>query len=252
MKVAIIGGTGLSQFDGVEWIEELTPDTDFGVPSAGVLRGRVDDIELYFMPRHGGEHSIAPHKINYRANLAALKALEVSHVLAVNAVGGLDERMGPGVLVVPDQIIDYTHSRESSFFDGESGPLDHIDFTYPYDDQLRQVLVSIVADHGLQYVGEGVYGATQGPRLETAAEVRRCRRDGCDLVGMTGMPEAALARELGISYASLCLVVNWGAGMTDAPITLEEIHQVINEGMVDVKQVLLQTVRQIGAKRVVE
>ncbi len=248
MKVAIIGGTGLSGFDAVDWIESYQPETDFGPPSAKIRYGRerASGVEFYFLPRHGGDHSIAPHRINYRANIAALKSIGITHVFAVNAVGGLADNMGPQAIVVPDQIIDYTSARETSFFDGIAGPLDHIDFTEPYSAGARQALLKSADVLKLDCVEGGVYGATQGPRLETAAEIRRCRQDGCDLVGMTGMPEAALARELGIDYASLCLVVNWGAGMTANPITLEEIHQVVDRGMADIKTILLRAISELA------
>ncbi|MGH1373736.1 MAG: S-methyl-5'-thioinosine phosphorylase [Cellvibrionaceae bacterium] len=248
MKVAIIGGTGLGDIQGVDWFDSHRPETPFGQPSAQVRMGRVpsSDLVFYFLPRHGGDHSIAPHKINYRANIAALKSLGITHIFAVNAVGGLSDSMGPQAIVVPDQIIDYTAGRETSFFDGVAGPLDHVDFTEPYDAAAREALLCAAKDLKLGCVDGGVYGATQGPRLETAAEVRRCQKDGCDLVGMTGMPEAVLARELGIAYASLCLVVNWGAGMTAAPITLDDIHRVVRLGMTDVQAILLQALSQLG------
>ncbi len=246
MTLAVIGGTGLSDFDEVQWLEAIRPQTQFGQPSAEIKRGRLPGAaeEFFFLPRHGGDHSIAPHKINYRANIAALQAVGVTEVFAVNAVGGLSTAMGPEALVVPDQIIDYTSARENSFFDGVAGPLDHIDFTDPYHPATRQRLLSAAKALDVDCLDGGVYGATQGPRLETAAEVRRCRNDGCDLVGMTGMPEAALARELKLDYASLCLVVNWGAGMTELPITLEEIHRVVERGMSKVKAVLIRALQK--------
>ncbi|GAB3110740.1 S-methyl-5'-thioinosine phosphorylase [Aestuariicella hydrocarbonica] len=247
VKVAIIGGTGLSSFSGLDWCDSHRPETPFGSPSAGVAEGKYRGNTVLFLPRHGGEHSIAPHKINYRANIAALKALGVSHILAVNAVGGLAPDMGPHALVVPDQIIDYSSGRENSFFDGVGGPLDHIDFTDPYDVDARQGLLLAAQKCGIESVDGGVYGCTQGPRLETAAEIRRFRQDGCDLVGMTGMPEACLAREVGIKYASLCLVVNWGAGLTEEKITLDDIHRVMASGMDQVKRVLLQSIEQLNA-----
>ncbi len=253
MKVAIVGGTGLGDLQGVDWRQSYTPETPFGQPSAQIKAGHSPDseVDFYFLPRHGGDHSIAPHKINYRANIAALKSLGVTHVFAVNAVGGLSKFMGPLSIVVPDQIIDYTTGRETSFFDGIAGPLDHVDFTEPYDSDARAALLSAAQQLKLECHDGGIYGATQGPRLETAAEVKRCQRDGCDLVGMTGMPEAVLARELGMAYASLCLVVNWGAGMTETPITLDDIHRVVLEGMTDVQAILLQALSQLGCAEIV-
>lgn len=245
-KIAIIGGTGLSRLSSVQWSDSAQPDTAFGCASGAVQIGRLAGSEFLFLPRHGGDHSIAPHKINYRANIATLKALDVTHVLAVNAVGGLDAGMGPESIVVPNQIIDYSHGRETSMFDGVAGPLDHIDFTEPYDATAREILLSAARAQAIPCVDGAVYGCTQGPRLETAAEIRRCRQDGCDLVGMTGMPEACLAREAGLAYASICLVVNWGAGMTNEPITLEDIHRVVDVGMKDIEVILMQALKSGG------
>ncbi len=246
MRVAIIGGTGLNDIAGIHWRDLKAPATAYGAPSATPKEGKHQDSSFIFLPRHGHKHSIAPHKINYLANMAALKALGVTHVLAVNAVGGLRGHLGPGVLAVPDQVIDYTWGRESSYCDGVHGPLDHIDFTSPYSKGLRASVAVAAKAMSISLVDGGVYGCTQGPRLESAAEVRRLQRDGCDLVGMTGMPEAALARELGIEYASLCLVVNWGAGMVDEPITLEQIHSVMSAGIPNVVGILMQAVKDFS------
>lgn len=237
--VAMIGGTGLSEFAGVEWLAEHQPETPFGKPSGPIKEGSYDGNRFFFLARHGADHSLAPHKINYRANIAALKSLGVTHILAVNAVGGLAPSMGPHTLVIPDQVIDYTVARESSFYDGIAGPLDHIDFTDPYDPIAREALLLAADKCGLACEDGGVYGCTQGPRLETAAEVRRLKQDGCDLVGMTGMPEACLAREAQIQYASICAVVNWGAGLTDSPISMEEIGEVVALGMNNVRAILI-------------
>lgn len=241
--VAMIGGTGLCDFSGVEWCGEHQLDTPYGAPSGVIKEGFCQGLRFFFMARHGGDHSIAPHNINYRANIAALKSLGVTHILAANAVGGLAPSMGPHALVVPDQVIDYTSGRESSFYDGVVGPLDHIDFTDPYDPHVRGALLQAADLCQLACADGGVYGCTQGPRLETAAEIRRLRQDGCDLVGMTGMPEACLAREAQIHYGSVCLVVNWGAGLTDRPITLEEIGEVVALGMNNVRAILVTALR---------
>lgn len=243
--VAMIGGTGLSEFSGVEWQQEHELETPYGKPSGVIKEGLYDGLRFFFMARHGFDHSIAPHRINYRANIAALKSLGVTHILAANVVGGLAPAMGPHTLVVPDQIIDYTVARESSFYDGVVGPLDHIDFTDPYDPYVREVLLQ-AADHcGLACEDGGVYGCTQGPRIETAAEIRRLRQDGCDLVGMTAMPEACLARETQIQYASICLVVNWGAGMMDSPITLDEMGEVVALGVNNVRALMVAALRNL-------
>lgn len=245
--VAMIGGTGLCDFIGVDWVGEHEVVTPYGTPSGAVKEGVYDGQRFLFLARHGSDHSVAPHKVNYRANIAALKSLGATHVLAANAVGGLAPSMGPHTLIVPNQIIDYTTGRESSFYDGIVGPLDHIDFTDPYDPHIRAALLQAADLCELACEDGGVYGCTQGPRLETAAEVRRLRQDGCDLVGMTGMPEACLAREAQLPYGSICLVVNWGAGLTDSPITLEEIGEVVALGMNNVRAILVMALRCLTA-----
>ncbi len=201
-------------------------------------RGR----RFLFLARHGADHGIAPHKINYRANIQVLKDLGVSQILAVNAVGGIGPRYGAGVIAIPDQLNDYTWGREHSFYDGGEAGVEHIDFTYPYSENLRQRLVQSADRLQLQLQVGGVYAATQGPRLETAAEVRRLARDGNDLVGMTGMPEAALARERGLDYASVCLVVNPAAGQTEDLITMDDIRKVLATGMDRVKALLAECI----------
>ena len=228
---AIIGGSGLQELPGFEVLECLAPETPWGSASAPILRGVLDGAELFFLPRHGGERAIPPHRVNYRANIAALAALGVAQVFAFNAVGGVAPELVPGTLVVPDQLIDYTWGRESSFWEAPGGELLHVDFTQPYDPGARAALLAAARRIGVPVRSAAVYGATQGPRLETAAEIRRLRRDGCDLVGMTGMPEAALAREKGLAYASLALVVNPAAGVGDGAITLAAIAEVMADAV---------------------
>ncbi len=233
-RIAIIGGTGLSELPGFEMTDKNSIETPYGEPSASLLMGRFEQHELVFLPRHGNPHRIPPHCINYRANLWALKELKVNSVLAVNAVGGISEDMDAGVVVIPDQLIDYTYGREHSYSDSCDVPLQHVDFTSPYDELLRQRLLDAVEQTDIPYIGEATYGATQGPRLETAAEIDRMAGDGCDLVGMTGMPEAVLARELDLPYAAVCLVVNRAAGRSEGIITMEEIERVMASGMQEV------------------
>ena len=239
--LAIIGGTGLTEFHGLEVTQRHSGlNSELGKPSCDVIEGVLGNVRLLFLPRHGQKHSVAPHKINYRANFLALQQLGVDEIIAVNAVGGIADKAKAGHISVPDQIIDYTCGRENTFFDGEFKPLDHIDFSFPYDQGMRQNLISILSSQTLVngFSDAGVYAATQGPRLESIAEIRRLEQDGCDLVGMTGMPEAALARELCIPYASLCLVVNPAAGKSDQLITMDDIRSVIASGMEDVKSVI--------------
>lgn len=244
-KVAVIGGTGLCDWPGVQPGKVRRINTVYGAPSADLQSLQFDDLEFLFLPRHGGKHSIPPHKINYRANLSALHSVGVTQILAVNAVGGIGSRFGSGVIAIPDQLNDYTWGREHTFFDGEDGAVEHIDFSYPYSESLRQQLISAAQTLAMPIVPEGCYAATQGPRLETAAEIRRLARDGNDLVGMTGMPEAALARELGMDYASVCLVVNPAAGETEALITMDDIRRVLDTGMAQVKQLLAASLRRL-------
>ena len=225
ISLALIGGTGLYRFPGLEAGERVLPETPYGQPSGAIVLGRVGEHRVAFLARHGEDHTIAPHRINYRANLHAMHALGARRVLGINAVGGIREDMGPRALVVPHQLIDYTSGRISSFSDHPDTKVEHVDFSEPYSGPLRQALIASVRAAGSPVVADGVYGATQGPRLETVAEIARMRRDGCDLVGMTGMPEAVLAREKGIAYACLALVANWAAGCGDqAEISLAEIY----------------------------
>jgi len=241
---AIIGGTGLTQLEGLTIRAALDLDTPYGVPSAAVLRGDYAGREVLFLARHGHPHRIAPHQVNYRANLWALKQAGAEAVLAVNAVGGIHPAMGTGHLTVPHQLIDYSSGRAHTFFEGELEHVTHIDFSHPYDEALRGKLLAALQACDFAHSGTGVYGCTQGPRLETVAEIARLERDGCDIVGMTGMPEAALARELELPYACLSLVVNPAAGKSAGIITMAEIEQALAEGIGKVKAVLARVLAE--------
>jgi 5'-deoxy-5'-methylthioadenosine phosphorylase len=212
IPTGIIGGTGMAQLAGLEVEGEESVATPWGAPSAPLLRGRFAGMPVVFLARHGRDHDIAPHAVNYRANVWALRDAGVQRVIAVNAVGGISADCPPGTLVVPDQLIDYSWGRAHSFCDGTAMPLEHVDFTEPYCASVREWLLWAGAAAGVEPRDGGIYAATQGPRLETAAEIDRFARDGCDIVGMTGMPEAALARELKLDYACCAVVVNWAAG----------------------------------------
>lgn len=242
--LAIIGGTGLSQIDCFNVAGEDLVQTPYADAAVAVTRLQHDGQTLMFLPRHGRGHVLPPHRINYRANIWALRHVGVTHIIAVNAVGGIHSNLGPGAFAVPDQIIDYTSGRSATFFEDDLETVHHIDFTDPYDASLRGRLLMACAEQqeqegaSVSVFAGGVYGCMNGPRLETAAEVRRLQRDGCDMVGMTGMPEAALARELELAYASLVLSVNWAAGLGPEPITLEKIHQILNAGMHTVQGIL--------------
>jgi 5'-methylthioinosine phosphorylase len=224
--LAIIGGTGLYGLAQLEDVETHQPVTRYGALSGPLRIGQFAGARVAFLARHGEGHSLPPHRINYRANLAALQALGASRVLALNTVGGITERFAPRVLACPDQLIDYTSGRVSTYCEEEGTEVLHVDFGEPYTPSLRARIVAAAARAGVALVDGGCYGATQGPRLETRAEIARMRRDGCDLVGMTGMPEAALARELGLDYACLAIVANWAAGAgpdAEEVITLDDV-----------------------------
>ena len=233
--LAVIGGSGLNQLSEFTIHQQVQLETPFG-EAAVIRQGRYphQSNDMLFIPRHGEGHALPPHKINYQANLWALKELGASHVLGVNAVGGIRADMAPGRLVIPDQIIDYTFGREHTYFNGDASGVEHIDFTEPYDTAWRQTVLNIAKTEGIAVIYDGTYGCSQGPRLETAAEIRRMRTDGCDVVGMTGMPEAALARELNLKYCAVNLVVNWGAGLGSEAITMASITAVLEQGMVTV------------------
>ena len=227
IDLAIIGGTGVYAFPGLQNAQPHRVSTRWGEPSSAIVTGEVEGKRVAFIARHGEGHTIAPHRINYRANIDALHELGVRRVIGVNAVGGIRGDMGPRVLAIPDQLIDYTTGRVSSFCDADGEAVLHAEFGEPYTESLRRDLLDAARRAAAEVVDGGCYGATQGPRLETRAEIERMRRDGCDLVGMTGMPEAALARERGIDYACIAVVANWAAGCgpdPDAPISLDEIH----------------------------
>ena len=222
--LAIIGGSGFSALAGAQAPEDAGLATPFGVTSAPIARGTLAGRDVLFLPRHGAGHVLPPHKINYRANIWALKQAGAQHLVALAAVGGIGAAYGPGVLAVPDQLIDYTHGRDQTYHDGAEGAVVHVDFTRPYCQGLRLALLDAAGRAGLDALDGGTYAATQGPRLESAAEIVRLERDGCHLVGMTGMPEAALARELGLCYACCAFVVNWAAGKGDGEIHMAEIE----------------------------
>jgi 5'-methylthioinosine phosphorylase len=223
IALAIIGGSGLYALPEFALEETVATDTPWGLPSGPIRIGQLFGARVAFLARHGEGHALPPHRINYRANLWALDQLAPARVLAINTVGGIGERCAPRALVVPDQVIDYTHGRGASFWDG-AGEMRHAEFGEPYSAPMRGALLGAAASAQVDLVDGGCYGATQGPRFESRAEIARMRRDGCDLVGMTGMPEAALARELGLDYACLAPVANWAAGCGDGlEISLDDV-----------------------------
>ncbi|HVQ62858.1 MAG TPA: S-methyl-5'-thioinosine phosphorylase [Burkholderiales bacterium] len=237
--LAIIGGTGLTELANLEVSRRQAVRTPYGEPSGSLTFGTIRGVSVMFLARHGDHHTIAPHQVNYRANLWALKEQGASEIVSVVSVGGIRRNLGPGKIVVPHQIIDYTWGRMNTFFENES-PVRHIDFTEPYTGALRARLLRAAEKSGEAAVDGAVYAATQGPRLETAAEIDRLEKEGADIVGMTGMPEAGLAREIGLAYAAIAVVVNHAAGRGDSArgIQLQEIEAVLKEAMSRVRKVI--------------
>jgi len=236
VTLALVGGTGLTELQQSD--ELLTFETPYGAPSAPIRVVSTTPLRLLFLPRHGNPHRFPPHRVNYRANLWALREAGANHVLAVYAVGGLHEPYVPAALVAPDQLIDYSWGREHTYSESEDVPLVHADFTWPYEGTLRQALLAAAAAASITVVNGGCIGVFQGPRLESAAEIERARRDGCDMAGMTALPEAGLARELGLDYAGLAVVSNWAAGVSQGPLSEEDIAETLREPMARVRQLL--------------
>jgi 5'-deoxy-5'-methylthioadenosine phosphorylase len=244
--LAIIGGTGMSQLINLEISHKQVVRTPYGEPSGPLTFGSIAGHDIIFLARHGYGHTIAPHEVNYRANLWALYTQKVSRVVSVASVGGIRADLIPGILALPEQIIDYTHGRKFTFFEGMGKPVTHIDFTEPYSQMMRERCLKAAKKAKVKLISGGVYAATQGPRLESAAEINRLEKDGADMVGMTGMPEAALARELGLHYAAIAVVANYAAGRGNSEhrISLEEAHAVIEKTMSGVHEILENLVKQ--------
>jgi 5'-deoxy-5'-methylthioadenosine phosphorylase len=247
--LAIIGGTGLTRLSTLAVAHREVVRTPYGDPSGPLLFGQVADRDAVFLARHGHGHTVPPHRVNYRANLWALRQRGATAVLAVASVGSIGG-VQPGDLVLPHQLIDYTSGRAQTFFDGGDQQVVHVDFTMPYSSQLRETILLAAAASGVDVIDGGVYGATSGPRLETAAEIDRMARDGATLVGMTGMPEAVLARELELPYVSLCVVVNHAAGRGDSAeqISMDGIARVLESAMDKVRALLEHIVPLVDDK----
>lgn len=228
--IGLIGGTGLGDWDAIESAEHRVATTAWGEPSGPLRLGRIDGMPVCFIARHGPGHRIPPHRINYRANLQALHDAGVRTVIAVAAVGSMDRDFPPGAISVPADLIDYSWGRSHTYSDDADHPLVHVEFTAPYSPTVRRALLAAAAEAGVECLDGGVMAVTQGPRLESAAEVRRLVNDGCTMVGMTAMPEAALAAERGIAYGGIAVSVNWAAGVGDGDIH-GEIQRSLVEGM---------------------
>ncbi|RIX41495.1 MAG: S-methyl-5'-thioinosine phosphorylase [Rhodocyclales bacterium GT-UBC] len=238
--LAIIGGSGLTTLSNLDVSHREVVRTPYGEPSGAVVFGEICGKPAMFLPRHGYGHSIPPHMVNYRANLWALHHHKASGIISVASVGSIREDLGPGDIVLPHQIIDYTWGRKSTYFDGVGSPVTHVDFTEPYDAELRRRILEAGEALSIDMKVGAVYAATQGPRLETAAEINRFERDGADVVGMTGMPEAVLARELGLPYAAINVVANHAAGRGSSAngIHFESLEHVLQEAMGRVRSVI--------------
>ena len=257
--LGIIGGSGWSSVEWLQIVEQRTVSTPFGVPSGPLQFGYYNGSQssgtraaldatvqatansaarICFLARHGSTHTIPPHKVNYRANVQAMYDAGVDSVISINAVGACNAVLQPGSLVLPDQIIDYTYGREHTFFDSLDDYTSHVEFTEPLSSALRAQLLECASQLALALKDGATYGCTQGPRFETAAEIRRLLRDGCDLVGMTLMPEAALCRERNLPLASICMVVNAAAGIGDEPISMAGIENAIATASGDIRRLI--------------
>lgn len=235
-RLGLIGGTGLDHYGKPAGSHHI--GTSYGQPSADLAEYHIGSTQVFFLPRHGTQHEIPPHAVNYRANVDAFRQLEVEGIVAVNAVGGIAEPYQPGTLSVPDQLIDYTWGRAHTFSMSAGDKLLHAEFAGPFDGHVRRGLLKAAAGAGIDVVDGGCVAVSQGPRLESAAEIRKFRQDGCDLVGMTSMPEAALAREAGLDYASLCITANWAAGLEQKPVTMAAIDATLAMAMIKVRKLL--------------
>jgi len=236
-SIAIIGGTGLTQIEGLNITRREMVRTPYGAPSGPLMFGDLHGQEVVFLARHGHGHTIPPHRINYQANIWALREAKAEQVVAVASVGGIADDCTPRSVVIPNQIIDYTYGREHTYFDGAPERVEHVGFSDPYDETLRQRVITAARAAAVPLVESGCYGVSQGPRYETSAEVARMQRDGCTISGMTGMPEAGLARELGLAYVSCSLVVSWSAGR--APMASDsDLADDVKAGIANVSSVV--------------
>lgn len=247
-KIGVIGGSGLYEIKGLAMKNKKSVSTPFGKPSGKYFIGEIGKKEIIFLPRHGSRHEIPPHMINYRANIWGFKKLGVNRIISVSAVGGIKKGLKPGDIVILKQIIDMTRNRKSTFYDGRTGVL-HIDFTEPYCRELRKVLQKAGKRTKISLKNGGTYVAVEGPRLETADEIKGFRILGGDVVGMTGMPEASLAREVEICYSGLSVVANYAAGISKRRLTVSEVMEAMGDANERIKKLLKESFRLIPEKR---
>lgn len=236
MKIGIIGGSGLYSIDGLDFIGELDVSSKFGRPSSNFKHFTKNGVDIYFLSRHGEKHNIAPHRINYRANIDGFKSLGVSQIISFNAVGGINRDLKPGDIVVPDNGIDMTNGRASTFFDEDN--IIHIDLTYPFCSEMRNKTIELSKRLSFEIKKSGVYVCTNGPRLETAAEIKMYKILGADIVGMTLFPEVALAREAEICYMCISIVTNYAAGISKTKLTTTEVIETVRKSEDKLKSIL--------------
>lgn len=239
-KIGVIGGSGLYEIKGFVLKKKRTISTPYGKPSDQYLTGTMGKTEIIFLPRHGSHHNIPPHMINYRANIWGFRKLGVDRILSISAAGGINKGLKPGDIVISDQILDMTKERKSTYYDGKEGVI-HIDFTEPYCPELRRILLKAGRQKRLSLKNGGTYVAVEGPRLETASEIKSFSILGGDIVGMTGMPEAALARELEICYAGISVVANYAAGISRRKLTVAEVMEAMKDSTEKIKDLLKST-----------
>ncbi len=243
-KIGVIGGSGLYEIKGLKIKKKKAVSTPFGKPSDNYFIGEIGDKEIIFLPRHGSGHGIPPHMINYRANIWGFKKLGVKSVISVSAVGGIKKGLKPGDVVVLDQVIDMTRNRKSTFYDGKTGVV-HIDFTEPFCPTLRKMILKAGKKIKVPVKNGGSYVGVEGPRLETAQEIKGFRILGGDVVGMTGMPEAALAREAEICYSALSVIANYAAGISRKKLTVSEVMEAMGEANERIKLLLKETFKLV-------
>lgn len=246
MRIGIIGGSGLSESEVKK--NSISVETPFGITTSSYEIEYIDNKEILFLRRHGEKHAIPPHKVNYRANIWGFKELSVERIIGVFAVGSLYENIQPRTIVIPDQIIDFTQGmRENTFYDGPK--VVHIDFTNPFCDEMRYLLIEAANNLGIEVIKRGTYICINGPRLETAAEIKFYRSIGAEIIGMTLMPEASLARELALCYAAVCLVVNYAASISQHPLTVKEVVETMKESLETVKLLIKETIKTLPSER---
>ena len=246
-KIGVIGGSGLYQIPGLMIKEYINLTTPFGSPSDTYMIGVLSGKEIVFLPRHGLKHHIPPHRINYRANIWGFKELGVEQIISVSAAGGIGFDIRPGMIIIPDQILDMTNGRDSTFYDGDE--VVHIDFTEPYCPELRDALFRGGEHSGIELRNSGIYVCMNGPRLETKAEIKMFLNMGVDIVGMTAMPEAALAREAEVCLAGVVVVTNYAAGIANKRLTTTEVKETMREAITRVGNLLPGTFHLIPDRR---